>query len=393
MALAVVTAGTLLRPRRARRLGVVAAIVSVGVGLAFAIVGHTTTNPDQLPAWALLQVPSLSFLGDAGETVLLLLGLGPVVAVGLAAWLFAEATVDERRRLRWLVLCLLIGLGVVTVMQLVRKLGLLDVADGFLAAFPRAIWWAAALVGSAATVADPRLGDAAAASRRVAVGVGLVSCVGAAGGLVWVAVDATTGHIVGFAPALAAVLAMAALVLPVRDWLERVADRWLSADIGSDARVIDAFGAAAEHAGRAEVLELLVATARRALRVRWARASSDDPIPLTVAAGSAGDQPAAATFALMDGDERLGVLECGRKRGGPFSTPATDSCWVRSVARRRCGCTPSSRPTSWRPVSTRSNIRRPRSRRRGRASSRPRTRSAGASSATSTTACNRSWRR
>ena len=146
-----------------------------------------------------------------------------------------------------------------------------------------------------------------------------MSCVGAAGGLVWVATDATTGHIVGFAPALAAGLAMAALVLPVRDWLERAADRWLSADIGSDARVIDAFGAAAEHAGRAEVLELLVATARRALRVRWARASSEDPIPLTVAAGSAGDQPAAATFALMDGDERLGVLECGRKRSGPFN--------------------------------------------------------------------------
>ena len=74
------------------------------------------------------------------------------------------------------------------------------------------------------------------ASRRVAVGVGLVSCVGAAGGLVWVATDATTGHIVSFAPALAAGLAMAVLVLPVRDWLERTADRWLSADVGSDAR-------------------------------------------------------------------------------------------------------------------------------------------------------------
>ncbi len=172
VALAAITAGTLLRPRRALRLSVVAAIVSLVVGLAFVIAGHTTQIPDQLPAWSLLQVPSLSFLGDAGETVLLLLGLGPVVAVGLAAWLFAEATVDERRRLRWLALCLLIGLGVVTVMQLVRKLGLLDVADGFLAAFPRAIWWAAALVGSAATIADPRLGDAAAASRRVAVGVG-----------------------------------------------------------------------------------------------------------------------------------------------------------------------------------------------------------------------------
>ena len=136
VALAAITAGTLLRPRRAHRLSVIVAIGGVVVALAFAIAGATTKIPDPLPAWALLQVPSLSFLGDAGETVLLLLGLGPVVAVGLAAWMFAEATVDERRRLRWLALCLLIGLGVVTVMQLVRKLGLLDVADGFLAVFP-----------------------------------------------------------------------------------------------------------------------------------------------------------------------------------------------------------------------------------------------------------------
>ena len=161
-------------------------------------------------------MPSLSFLGDAGETVLLLLGLGPVVAVGLAAWLFAEATVDERRRLRWLVLCLLIGLGVVTVMQLVRKLGLLDVGDGFLAAFPAPSGGPQRWSGPQPPSPTTSLVTPPPASRRVAVGVGLVSCVGAAGGLVWVAVDATTGHIVGFAPSpRRAVLAMAALVLPV----------------------------------------------------------------------------------------------------------------------------------------------------------------------------------
>ena len=220
-----------------------------------------------------------------------------------------------------------------------------------------------------------------------------MSCVGAAGGLVWVAADATTGHIVPFAPALAAVLAMAALVLPVRDWLERAADRWLSADIGSDARVIDAFGAAAEHAGRAEVLELLVATARRALRVRWARASTEDPIPLTVAAGSAGDQPAAATFALMDGDERLGVLECGRKRGGPFN--ARDRQLLGALSSRG-GAAAAHRQAGRRAGGPSRPDRTSGGRDRGvaaRGSSRPRTRSDGASSATSTTACNRSWRR
>ena len=116
-------------------------------------------------------------------------------------------------------------------------------------------------------------------------------------------------------------LTIAALLLPVRDRLERAADRWLFGEVGSDARLIDTFGAAAEHAGRSEVLELLVATARRALRLRWARASTAGAVPVVAAAGVGADElrPAAARFALTESGEQLGLLECGPKRGGPLN--------------------------------------------------------------------------
>ena len=223
--------------------------------------------------------------------------------------------------MRWLALSLLTAVGVVAVMQLVRLLGLVEVGDGFLAALPRAVAWAAVAGGAAATIVQPELGDAAVAVRRVAVGVGLVSVLGAAGGIAWFAADATTGQIVPGAPAAAAVLTVAALLLPVRDWLERAADRWLFGEIGSDARLIDAFGAAAEHAGRSELLGLLVTTARKVLRLRWARASTMGSIPVVAMAGvSGGETPTpAARFALVEGGEQLGVLECGPKRGGPLN--------------------------------------------------------------------------
>ena len=200
-------------------------------------------------------------------------------------WTLFGASNDERRQLRWLALSFVTGVGAVAVLQVVRLLGLVEVGDGFLGAVPRAVAWAALAVGTAATIVQPELGDAAIAVRRVAVGVGLVTILGAAGGLAWFAADATTAQIVPGAPAAATVLTVAALVLPVRDWLERAADRWLFGEVGSDARLIDTFGAAAEHAGRSEVLELLVATARRALRLRWVRASTVGVVPVVAAAG------------------------------------------------------------------------------------------------------------
>ena len=253
--------------------------------------------------------------------MLLVLALGPLVAAGLIAWTLLAASIDQRRQLRWLALTLVTGLGVVAVMQLVRLLGVIELGDGFLVALPRAVAWAAVAAGAAATIVQPELGDAASAVRKVAVGVGLVSILGAAGGLAWLAADATTAHIVPGAPVAATVLTIAALFLPVRDWLERVAERWVFGEVGSDARLIDTFGSAAEHAGRSEVLELLVATARRALRLRWARASTMGVVPVVATAGVATDEtrPATARFPLIEGGEELGILECGPKRGGPLN--------------------------------------------------------------------------
>ncbi len=315
------TVGTLLRPRLTRLVGPLALVAGTLAGVSLGIVGDPTVEPRLLPAVSPLQVPSLTFFESSGETLLLTLSLGPLVAGGLLAWTLLGASIDERRQMRWLALSIVTGVGAVAITQLVRLLGLVEVGDGFLAALPRAVIWAAAAAGVAATIIQPELGDAAIAVRRVAVGVGLVSILGAAGGLAWFAADATTADIVPGAPAAATMLTVAALLLPVRDRLERTADRWLFGEVGSDARLIDSFGAAAEHAGRSEVLELLVATARRALRLRWARASTVGPVPVVAANGVGADElrPAAARFALIEGGEQLGTLECGQKRGGPLN--------------------------------------------------------------------------
>ena len=123
--------------------------------------------------------------------------------------------------MRWLALASLTGVGVVAVMQLVRLLGLVEVGDGFLAAVAPGGGLGSRGGRGAATIVQPELGDAAVAVRKVAVGVSLVSILGAAGGLAWFAADATTAHRAG-RPAAAALLTVAALVLPVRDRLERV---------------------------------------------------------------------------------------------------------------------------------------------------------------------------
>ena len=312
---------TLLRPRAARQVVPLAVIGGAATALAFGIGVDPTTVPRPLPAVSPLQVPSLTFLGDRGETVLLALALGAVLAGGFLVWSLFGASIDERRSMRWLAFSLVAGIGVVAIAQLVRLLGLVEVGDGLLVALPRAVAVATVTAGMAVTIIQPELGDAAAAVRRIAVGVSLVSILGAAAGIAWFAADATTAAIIPTAPAIAAVLAVAALVLPAKDWLERMADRWLFGEIGSDAQLIDAFGASAEHASRADLLDLLVATSRRAVRLRWARATTSGPAPVVAAAGiePEGTAPAAARVALIDNDEQLGLLECGPKRGGPLN--------------------------------------------------------------------------
>jgi signal transduction histidine kinase len=315
------TVGTLLRPRLARHVGPLAVVAGIVTALSFWIGGAPSSTARPLPAVSPLQVPSLTFFGSNGEALLLALALAPIVLAGLLAWTLLGASIDERRQLRWLALCAVTGVGVIAVVQLVRLLGSVEAGEGLLTAVPRAVAWAALSAGAATTIVQPELGDAAIAVRKVAVGVGLVSILGVAGGFAWYAADATTAHIVPGTPLAAALLTVAALFLPVRDWLERTADRWVFAEVGSDARLIDTFGSAAEHAGRSEVLELLVATARRALRLRWARASTRGLTPVVAMAGAGPDElrPPVARFPLIEGGEELGLLECGPKRGGPLN--------------------------------------------------------------------------
>jgi signal transduction histidine kinase len=312
---------TLLRPRAARSVVPLTALAGAATAVVTWLTIDATVLPRPLPAVSPLQVPSLSFLGEAGENLLLALSLGPLLAGGFLVWTLFGASIDERRRMRWLALSLVAAIGVVAVMQLVRLLGLIEMGDGFLVTLPRAVAWAAVAAGMAVTIIQPELGDAATAVRRVAVTVSAVSILGAAAGIAWFAADATTAAVIPVAPAAAAVLTVAGLFLPVRDRLERLADRWLFGEIGSDAELIDKFGAAAEHAGRSDVLELLVSTARRALRLRWARASTADASPIVASAGIERGQSLApaARVALIDNDEQLGLLECGPKRGGPLN--------------------------------------------------------------------------
>ena len=127
---------TLLRWRMAQALIPLAVLSGAATALALGIAESVSEEPMLLPAVSPLQVPSLTFYDTPGEAVLLVLALGPLVAGSILVWTLLGASLDERRRVRWLALSLLTVVGIVAVMQLVRLLGLVEVGDGFLAALP-----------------------------------------------------------------------------------------------------------------------------------------------------------------------------------------------------------------------------------------------------------------
>ena len=279
-------------------------------------------------------------------------------------------------------------------MQLVRLLGVVEVGDGFLVALPRAVAWAAVAAGAAATIVQPELGDAADAVRRVAVGVGLVSILGAAGGLAWLAADATTAPIVPGAPVAAAVLTIAALLLAGprlvgarrrslavrRDRQRRPADRHVRHRRPSTPGVR---GARAARRHRPPGLAPAVGRASSTMGV----------VPVVATAGVAADETPAATAVRPDrGRRAAGLLECGPKRGGPLNAhdrQLLGALGREAALRLRTVSQADELEVRLRQIEHQAaEIAASR-----RASSRPRTRSAGASSATSTTGCSRSWRR
>ena len=186
----------------------------------------------------------------------------------------------------------------------------------------RAVAWAALAAGMAATIIQPQLGDAAAAVRKVAVGVSLVSILGAAAGVAWFAADATTAAIVPAAPAAAAALTVAALFLPVRDRLERTG-RPLAVRRGRQRRPADRLVRCRRRARRprrgARTAGRHVAAGAAAALGEGVDGRSDARSSPRPASSRRPNLAAAARVALIDNDEQLGLLECGPKRGGPLN--------------------------------------------------------------------------
>lgn len=321
VALAVAAAVTMLLPRLSRAVTAVALLAGAAAVVAFGLAGSVSGRAMPVPAVSPLQLPSLLFLGRSGDAVLLVLTFAAAGGAAFVVGMIATATPAERADLRWLWLALVAGTSAVVVIHVARLTGAVVLGDDFVAAATRVLAWATATIGVAVTIVQPAVDDAAGVVRRVAVGIGTVTALVAAGGLAWFAADVTTDDILPWAPAAAAALSVVALAPPLHDRLDRAARRWLTGEAASDAALIDGFGAAAEELGRTELLQLLATTARRAVRLRWARARTTGTHVVVATAGpGAGSEPLAETeLVLAESGEELGVLECGPKRGGPLS--------------------------------------------------------------------------
>jgi signal transduction histidine kinase len=307
--------------------------VLVGAGSAFALVAAVTALgsrvhvvPAPTPPWSPLQVPSLTFLGSAGEALLALAAVVPLAGVVALLWRRSGMSNEERMHVRWVALAGVTALAAIATIHLIRRLGIVELGDGFYAVAPRVVGWLLIASAVAITTLRPGVADAAAPVRRVAVGAALLVTLGLAGGLAWFAAGASTGTSLPGARALAAGLTVAALFLPARAAFERLADRWLFSDAIGDAELLSEFGHRAERAADLdELADLVAATAQRGLRVSWAKASlrgsGDVELGPVGEAGVVRDRrdAAAATIDLANAGDTVGVLECGPKRRGAFT--------------------------------------------------------------------------
>ena len=261
----------------------VAAIVSVGVGLAFSIVGDPTTNPRS----------AAGLVSAAGAVAVVLRRRRRDRAAAArrsgpsspSAWWCGVARGDGRRASTAALAGAVPAHRASASSPSCSSCACSDCSTSATASSPRC---PARLAGPQRSCGcrghrrRPELGDAAAAVRRVAVGVGLVSILGAAGGLAWFAADATTGaHRRRCAPPWRQCWRWRALVLPVRDWLERAADRWLFGR-GRQRRPADRRVRRGGRARRARPRCSSCSWPRRGVRcaLRWARASQRRPDPV-----------------------------------------------------------------------------------------------------------------
>lgn len=274
---------------------------------------HEVANP--------IWLPLLAPLGDA-TAVLFAAPLFGLVLLGLR---YRGASAEQRAQMRWpFASAALIGLLIPSTAALVELVGQVGQAVIFITA---ATTLPASLVVG---MLRHRLFDIDLVIRRSVVYGSLWLAIA----LTYAALAAALGVAAGqrFPVAVAVVVAIAAAMLfqPARRALEHLADRLVFGERLGGYELMRRFGATLESAvDPKELASRLAATVRRGLDARWVRVGlrqTHEGASRLTPAGADGVEPGEAAKAelvvpLVHGEEHVGVVECGPKRGGDY-TPA-----------------------------------------------------------------------
>lgn len=237
------------------------------------------------------------------------------VALVIAARRYVRADEGHRQPMRWLLLPV-IAFGVALATQLVLA--------------PSEQYWIIAVAWSVAGLTLPAavvLGllrpgplDADRVLRRSLVYGVLWVVIAALYAIVSAAVGYVAGEQIPIGWALALTVVAAVAFQPLRARLERVAERWVFGRQSDPSRAIARLGAALSNTyDVGDLLPRMERTLEDGLGVEWARVRLD---------GTEGGAPAAGDPALVAPielhGERIGAIECGPKKRGPF-TPADEA--------------------------------------------------------------------
>ncbi|MBY5163573.1 sensor histidine kinase [Salsipaludibacter albus] len=252
--------------------------------------------------------------------------VGSLFLVGLAIVVvrYLRSGATTRRQLRWMLGVPVVAIGITVTIQLFPDMpfGVLSVVS------------AAAVVAVPVFVALTVLGPGG-------VDVDQVLRRSLVYGVLWLAIATlyvAVGAVVGTAagrrlPAFgAAVLTVVATLAfqPARQWLERLADRWVFGSRADPAHLVADLGSALQDTYDVnELLPTIESTLRRGLSIEWARVRLDAD-----AEGHGDTDPgdAALRVPIVLGDERLGVVECGPRRTRPLGPE--DTAVVETFARQ-----------------------------------------------------------
>jgi signal transduction histidine kinase len=273
-------------------------------------------SSDRVPISYYLELPAVSnplhvFPGslsyDTGQNVL---GAGSLILLGAVVLLllrYRAASTSVRRRIRWLLPPLILGVVGIGTNLLLRDSG------RFLAWVSLIAFTAAMAAGSTMGILQPARFDADRVLRRVLVY-----------GVLWLFIAgayATTAALVGVAAgqylsigwAVAIALLAAVAFQPIRTQMERWADRWVFGPRAEPAEVIVRLGSTlAETFDLTGLLPRMTEALEEGLGLEWARVRLRDQ-------ASDPRQPAEVSVPIVLDAEQIGVVECGPKRFGAWT--------------------------------------------------------------------------